>query len=110
MPTNLTSIGNFAFATCTSLNNVTIPKKVNTLGSSAFSDCYNLTKINFLGNPPTLGANAFLRANADLKVYYLRFTPGWTSTFDAKPTIAFNLSSNMIKSGGTGKLTTKRRN
>jgi hypothetical protein len=65
--------------------------------------------MNFLGTPPTIGANVFLSTSANLKIYYLRLTPGWTSTFGGKPTIAFTLSSNIIKGGGTGKLTTKKR-
>jgi hypothetical protein len=111
LPNNLNTIDDGAFYSCAKLNNITIPSKVTTIGDGGFFFCSDLTRINFLGTPPALvGGNVFLFTNANLKIYYLRFTRGWSSTFDGKPTIAFTLNSNIIKSGGTGKLTTQKRN
>jgi hypothetical protein len=110
IPNNVTSIGLYAFNNCVSLASVTLGSAVTSIGQNAFSDCTSLTSVKFLGNAPSLGTDGFIRTNANLKIYYLRFTSGWTSTFGGKPTIAFTPSFNIIKSGGSGKLTTKKRN
>jgi len=111
LPNNISSIASQVFGFCSSLISITIPNSVTSIGNNAFSDCTSLTSVKFLGNAPSLGGtDAFIRTNANLKIYYLRFTSGWTSTFGGKPTIAFTPSFNIIKSGGTGKLTTKKRN
>jgi hypothetical protein len=103
------SIGGDAFSECASLTSVTIPKSINSIGDSAFINCTNLNKINFLGNAPTLGLSVFNNTNANLKIYRKKnFVTGWTSTFGGKPVVL--ISDNVIKSGGTGKLTTKKRN
>ena len=40
-----TSIGDYAFAGCTDLANITIPESVESIGKEAFSDCSNLESI-----------------------------------------------------------------
>lgn len=45
MPDNVTSIGDAAFAGCSSLDNVIIPDSVTNLGWNAFGNCTSLAKI-----------------------------------------------------------------
>jgi len=81
---------------------------VTSIGNDAFSYCYSLARVNFLGNAPTLGINVFTETNPNLKIYRKKnFVTGWTSTFGGKPVVL--ISDNIVKSGGTGKLTTKKR-
>ena len=47
---SVTSIGNYAFAWCSSLTSVTIPESVTSIGNAAFGDCSLLTDITVL-NP-----------------------------------------------------------
>ena len=56
---SVTSIGNFAFNTCTSLTSVTIPNSVTTIGSGAFFDCESLTSITISNSVTTVGSGAF---------------------------------------------------
>ena len=45
IPNSVTSIGDAAFAYCSSLTSVTIPNSVTSIGSSAFSGCSSLTSV-----------------------------------------------------------------
>ena len=46
IPTSVTTIGEYAFARCTNLTDITIPGNVASIGDSAFSNCTSLTSIN----------------------------------------------------------------
>ena len=47
---SVTSIGSFAFSSCSGLTSVTIPNSVTSIGYEAFSGCSGLTKVNYLGS------------------------------------------------------------
>jgi hypothetical protein len=109
IPNTVTSLGTFAFYGCVSLTSITIPNRVNSIGLAAFAYCFSLTSVKFLGNAPTLGTNVFDDTNVNLKIYrWKNFVTGWSSTFGGKPVVL--ISDNVVKSGGSGKLTTKKRN
>ena len=55
----VTSIGDYAFACCGSLTEVTIPKSVETIGISAFGFCSNLTKVTIPEGVTSIGESAF---------------------------------------------------
>ena len=56
--TGLTSIGNYAFDSCSGLSSITIPNSV-TLIKSAFGDCSGLTSVNFGNSVKTIENYAF---------------------------------------------------
>ena len=64
LPTNLTSIGSYAFAWCSSLTSITIPNSVTSIGSSAFSGCSSLTSITIPNSVTSIGGDAFNSCNA----------------------------------------------
>ena len=56
---SVTSIGNYAFRSCTSLTSVTIPNSVTSIGSSAFDGCSSLTSVTIPNSVTSIGNYAF---------------------------------------------------
>ena len=59
IPSGTTSIGNYAFNSCSSLSNVTIPRSVTTIGSYAFQRCTSLSSITLPDSVTSIGDSAF---------------------------------------------------
>ncbi len=55
----VTSIGDFAFSSCTGLTSITIPDSVTSIGYSAFSGCTALTEITIPCSVTSIGEYAF---------------------------------------------------
>ena len=60
IPDSVTTIGNGAFDSCTSLTSVNIPDNVTTIGNYAFSDCDSLTSVTIPDSVTSIGDYAFL--------------------------------------------------
>ncbi len=59
IPSSVTSIGDSAFAGCSSLSNIAIPSSVNSIGDKAFWDCCSLTSIVIPDSVTSIGDGAF---------------------------------------------------
>ena len=59
IPDSVTSIGNSAFADCTSLSSVTIPDYVTSIGNSAFENCSSLFSVTIPDSVTSIGNYAF---------------------------------------------------
>jgi hypothetical protein len=60
IPHSVTIIGNGAFYDCTSLTSVTIPDSVATIGNDAFAFCSGLTSVTISDSVTTIGNFAFV--------------------------------------------------
>ena len=59
IPSGTTTIGQFAFAYCSSLTSITIPNGVTSIGSSAFASCDSLTSVTIPNTVTSIGVGAF---------------------------------------------------
>ena len=66
IPSSVTSIGDSAFAGCSSLSNIAIPSSVNSIGDWAFSGCSSLEYISIPKNVICLNGNPFFNWNGKL--------------------------------------------
>jgi len=55
----VTSIGDYAFYSCESLRNVTIPNSVTSIGDDAFYSCKSLTSVTIPNSVTSIGDDAF---------------------------------------------------
>ena len=67
----VTSIGDYAFASCYSLTSVTIPDSVISIGWKAFAYCYLLTSVTIGSSVKEIGWDAFERCFKLVEVYDL---------------------------------------
>ncbi len=81
------SLGQQVFALCSSLTSVTIPGSVTNIGNWAFAPCTNLATIYFQGNAPSMGTGVFNYAAANVTVFYLEGTTGWTNPWYGLPAV-----------------------
>ena len=63
----VTKIGDYAFDSCTSLTNITIPDGVTSIGDNSFSNCSTNTELGgtytiLATTPPTIQSNTFSNA------------------------------------------------
>ena len=59
IPNSVTSIGDYAFGQCTSLESVTIPNSVTSIGNEAFDECTSLTSVTIPNSVTSIGERAF---------------------------------------------------
>ena len=59
MGANVTSIGDYAFASCSGLTGITIPNSVANIGNEAFFYCGSLTNVSIGTGVTTIGRDAF---------------------------------------------------
>ena len=64
IPEEVTSIGNYAFSSCSGLISINIPNSVTSLGNCAFFKCSSLTSINIPNNVTTIGYGAFFECSS----------------------------------------------
>ncbi len=64
IPNSVTSIGDYAFYNCKSLQSITIPNSVTSIGNDAFSGCESLQSITIPNSVTSIGDKAFRWCNS----------------------------------------------
>ncbi len=59
IPNSVTSIGDYAFSSCSDLTSITIPNSVTSIGDYAFSGCHSLTSVTIPNSVTSIGSGAF---------------------------------------------------
>jgi excisionase family DNA binding protein len=59
IPNSVTSIGDYAFDSCTGLTSITIPNSVTSIGKGAFGYCEGLTSVTIPNSVTSIGEGAF---------------------------------------------------
>ena len=70
IPDSATSIGDFAFSSCTGLTEVTIGNSVTEIGTCAFSSCTGLTKVTIPNSVTKIGNEVFSSCTGLKKVIW----------------------------------------
>lgn len=96
--TSLTTIGAYAFMSCSALTSVALPNSVTSLGDAAFANCTSLSSVNIPTGVTQLGANLF---NACSVLSSITIPSGVTSIGAYVFASCSSLSSITIPSGVT---------
>ena len=93
--TGLKIIGRYAFYSCESLINLTIPEGIQTIETNAFYDCDGLTNLTIPGGIATIGKEAF-RSLDSLKELTI------SGDYDTRLWLSYNSTLDSVTFTGTG--------
>ena len=77
IPNSVTNIGGYAFYRCSYLASVTIPNSVTNIGEGAFYRCYSLTSVTIPNSVKSIGEWAFTGCYSLTKTNYTGDIAGW---------------------------------
>ena len=81
IPDSVTSIGNYAFESCSGLTSVTIPESVTSIGNYAFDGCSGLTSMSISNNITSIDNNAFYKCSKLENIIFDGTRQNWNTIF-----------------------------
>ena len=98
LPSTLKTIGTCAFSTCSALTEITIPEGVTAIGDAAFIDCSKLTTLTLPASLASIGLCAF--SDPPLAtVYYGANEDAWNAMDIAEENTALDLATRFYADG-----------
>ena len=79
IPNSVTIIGDYAFYRCSSLTSVTIPNSVTSIGSAAFAVCSSLASVTILNSVTSIGDEAFVACSSLTSINVGASNPNYSS-------------------------------
>ena len=80
---SVTSIGSYAFSSCSGLTSITIPNSVTSIGYGAFQNCSSLTSVTIPNSVTSIGSNAFYDCNGLTSVHITDIAAWCKISFDS---------------------------
>ena len=78
IPNSVTEVAYRAFSSCVKLEDITLPHSVKSIDGSAFEGCYGLTEIKIGSGLESIGSNAFNACRSLGDVYYTGTKTDWS--------------------------------
>ena len=97
--TSATIIGAQAFNSCISLTSISLPAATS-IGTFAFFNCANLTSVTFGQNAPDEGANVYLNTPNVTNYVTNPTATGWGTEWNGRPVVRLGVTADSITLGG----------
>jgi hypothetical protein len=97
IPNGVTSIGDYAFANCSRLTNITIPESVTHIGERAFRNCSSLTNITIPESVTHIGDWAFRGCGNPTSITCSATTPPAISYINSEKTTMIYVPKEAVK-------------
>ena len=94
---SVTSIGDYAFEGCTSLEDITIPNSVTSIGNRAFYGCTSLTSVSIPNSVTSVGYDVFEGCTSLPVENNVRYADTWAVEVLDKEQTSYTLRSNTTR-------------
>jgi hypothetical protein len=80
IPDSVTSIGNFAFFSCSLLDSIVFPSSVTSIGAAAFFECNSITTLIVPSNITFIGDGGLMNVGGNVFIEFESMPEEWSSS------------------------------